>query len=117
MKRQVVTNGHLIAATVAAIETGRTLKNKTGDSDYRIAATCAPACVHIWVRQTLNGQTRAATHVIAAADAIYGVTMQERGVSRTLSMKFDQSKGAAEVLPVTIADAVRSAAPSAPAQS
>lgn len=54
---------------------------------------------------------------IAAADAIYGVTMQERGVSRTLSMKFDQSKGAAEVLPVTIADAVRSAAPSAPAQS
>ena len=54
---------------------------------------------------------------IAAADAIYGVTMQERGVSRTLSMKFDQSKGAAEVLPVTIADAVRSAAPSAPVQS
>jgi chromosome segregation protein len=54
---------------------------------------------------------------IAAADAIYGVTMQERGVSRTLSMKFDQSRGDAEVLPVTIADAVRSAAPSAPVQS
>ena len=50
---------------------------------------------------------------IAAADAIYGVTMQERGVSRTLSMKFDQEKGEAEVLPVTIADAVRAAAPSA----
>src|SRR6267154_4821870 len=53
---------------------------------------------------------------IAAADAIYGVTMQERGVSRTLSMKFDQHKGEAEVLPVTIADSVRAAAPSAPVQ-
>ncbi len=50
---------------------------------------------------------------IAAADAIYGVTMQERGVSKTLSMRFDQAKGEAEVLPVTIADAVRAAAPSA----
>ena len=30
---------------------------------------------------------------IATADAIYGVTMQERGVSKTLSMKFDQHKG------------------------
>jgi chromosome segregation protein len=49
---------------------------------------------------------------IAAADAIYGVTMQERGVSKTLSMRFDQAKGEAEVLPVTIADAVRAAAPS-----
>ena len=46
---------------------------------------------------------------IAAADAIYGVTMQERGVSRTLSMRFDKEKGEAEVLPVTIADAVRNA--------
>jgi len=54
---------------------------------------------------------------IAAADAIYGVTMQERGVSRTLSMKFDQEKGEAEVLPVTIADSVRAAAPSTPAQA
>ncbi len=51
---------------------------------------------------------------IAAADAIYGVTMQERGVSKTLSMKFDQHKGEPEALPVTIADSVRSAAPSAP---
>ncbi|MDI1318944.1 MAG: AAA family ATPase, partial [bacterium] len=54
---------------------------------------------------------------IATADAIYGVTMQERGVSKILSMKFDQAKGEAEVLPTTIADAVRAAAPSAPVQS
>lgn len=51
---------------------------------------------------------------IATADAIYGVTMQERGVSKTLSMKFDQHKGEAEVVPATIADSVRAAAPSAP---
>jgi chromosome segregation protein len=51
---------------------------------------------------------------IAAADAIYGVTMQERGVSKTLSMRFDQAKGEAEVVPATIADSVRAAAPSAP---
>ena len=54
---------------------------------------------------------------IAAADAIYGVTMQERGVSKTLSMKFDQTKGDVEVLPTTIADSVRAAAPSAPVSS
>jgi len=51
---------------------------------------------------------------IAAADAIYGVTMQERGVSKTLSMKFDQLKGEPEVLPTTIADSVRAARPSEP---
>ena len=54
---------------------------------------------------------------IAAADAIYGVTMQERGVSKTLSMKFDQHKGEPEVLPTTIADSVRAARPSAPVES
>jgi chromosome segregation protein len=54
---------------------------------------------------------------IATADAIYGVTMQERGVSKTLSMKFDQHKGEAEVLPTTIADSVRAAAPSAPVET
>jgi chromosome segregation protein len=51
---------------------------------------------------------------IATADAIYGVTMQERGVSKTLSMRFDQSKGEAEVVQPTIADAVRAARPSEP---
>ncbi|SDR65507.1 chromosome segregation protein SMC [Opitutus sp. GAS368] len=54
---------------------------------------------------------------IASADAIYGVTMQERGVSKTLSMRFDQHKGEPEVLPTTIADSVRAAAPSAPVNS
>jgi chromosome segregation protein len=51
---------------------------------------------------------------IAAADAIYGVTMQERGVSRTLSMRFDQSTGEAEALPATVADSVRNARVQAP---
>jgi chromosome segregation protein len=51
---------------------------------------------------------------IAAADAIYGVTMQERGVSKMLSLKFDQHKDLPEVLPTTIADSVRAARPSAP---
>ncbi len=54
---------------------------------------------------------------IAAADAIYGVTMQERGVSKTLSMKFDQVQADPEMLPATIADSVRAAAPSAPENS
>ncbi|HEY4300400.1 MAG TPA: chromosome segregation protein SMC [Candidatus Didemnitutus sp.] len=48
---------------------------------------------------------------IAAADAIYGVTMQERGISKMLSMKFNQERGEAEALPATIADAVRNAKP------
>jgi len=51
---------------------------------------------------------------IATADAIYGVTMQERGVSRTLSMRFDQERGEPELLPVTVADSVRNAKPEAP---
>ena len=51
---------------------------------------------------------------IASADAIYGVTMQERGVSKTLSMRFDQTKGEAEVVTPTIADSVRNAQPPAP---
>ena len=50
---------------------------------------------------------------IAAADAIYGVTMQERGVSKTLSMRFNQERGEAEALPTTVADSVRNAKPRA----
>jgi chromosome segregation protein len=46
---------------------------------------------------------------VAAADALYGVTMQERGVSKTVSMKFNKDRGEAEVLPTTIADSVRGA--------
>lgn len=33
---------------------------------------------------------------IAAADTIYGATMQEKGVTRVVSMRFDHSKGEAE---------------------
>ena len=51
---------------------------------------------------------------IASADAIYGVTMQERGVSKTLSMRFDQSKGEPEVVAPNIAESVRNAKPEAP---
>ncbi len=51
---------------------------------------------------------------IAAADAIYGVTMQERGVSKTLSMRFDHAKGETEAVQPTIADSVRNARPQAP---
>jgi chromosome segregation protein len=49
---------------------------------------------------------------IAAADAMYGVTMQERGVSKMLSMRFNQERGEAEAIPATIADSVRNAKPS-----
>ena len=50
---------------------------------------------------------------IATADAIYGVTMQERGVSKTISMKFDQTKGEPEFMPPTISDSGRNAQPAA----
>jgi chromosome segregation protein len=46
---------------------------------------------------------------VAAANAIYGVTMEERGVSKTVSMRFDHSKGEAEAHPVNIAESVRNA--------
>ena len=52
---------------------------------------------------------------VAAADALYGVTMQERGVSKTVSMRFNAERGEAEVVAATIADSVRGAAPSVPA--
>ncbi|MDF9826770.1 chromosome segregation protein [Ereboglobus sp. PH5-10] len=47
---------------------------------------------------------------VAAADAIYGVTMEERGVSKTVSMRFNKELGDAEVQrgsDDTIAEAVR----------
>jgi len=51
---------------------------------------------------------------VSAADALYGVTMQERGVSKTVSMRFNKELGEAEALPTTIADSVRGAKPEAP---
>ncbi len=62
-----------------------------------------------------NSQFIIITHnkrTIAAADAIYGVTMEERGVSKTVSMRFNQERGEAEAHHgVTVADAVRGAQP------
>jgi chromosome segregation protein len=52
---------------------------------------------------------------VAAADAIYGVTMEQRGVSKTVSMRFNHERGEAEAHPhpVTLAEAVRGAKPEA----
>ncbi|HEY1792313.1 MAG TPA: chromosome segregation protein SMC [Opitutaceae bacterium] len=53
---------------------------------------------------------------VASAKAIYGVTMEERGVSKTVSMRFNQEHGEAEAhQPVPISEAVMNAAPLAPA--
>ncbi len=48
---------------------------------------------------------------VAAAKAIYGVTMQERGVSKTVSMRFNQAQGemVEEKHPENIAESVRGA--------
>ena len=48
---------------------------------------------------------------VAAADAIYGVTMEERGVSKTVSMRFNHEHGGTESHPQNIAEAVTSAKP------
>ena len=50
---------------------------------------------------------------VSAASAIYGVTMEERGVSRTVSMKFNPERGEPEVYSQNIAEAVTGARPSA----
>ncbi|WP_221030076.1 chromosome segregation protein SMC [Actomonas aquatica] len=52
---------------------------------------------------------------VSAAQAIYGVTMEERGVSKTVSMRFNHEKGDAEEKhPENIAEAVRGTKPAAP---
>ncbi|HYP18393.1 MAG TPA: chromosome segregation protein SMC, partial [Opitutus sp.] len=48
---------------------------------------------------------------VSAASAIYGVTMEERGVSKTVSMKFNAERGEPEAHPQNIAQAVRGAVP------
>jgi len=46
---------------------------------------------------------------VSAAQAIYGVTMEERGVSKTVSMRFNSQLGEAEAHPRNIAESVRGA--------
>ena len=48
---------------------------------------------------------------VAATDAIYGVTMEERGVSKTVSMRFNHERGEAETHAPNLAEAVTSAKP------
>jgi chromosome segregation protein len=50
---------------------------------------------------------------IGMADVLYGVTMQERGVSKIVSVRFNKEEGAPERVtePASIADAVREARP------
>ncbi len=44
---------------------------------------------------------------VAAAQSIYGVTMEERGVSKTVSMRFNHERGEPETQQQNLADAVR----------
>ena len=48
---------------------------------------------------------------VSAAGAIYGVTMEERGVSKTVSMRFNHERGEAEAHAPNIAEAVQGAKP------
>ena len=43
---------------------------------------------------------------MSAAQAIYGVTMEERGVSKTVSMRFNQERGEPEAQARNIAESV-----------
>jgi chromosome segregation protein len=64
-----------------------------------------------------NSQFIIITHnkrTVAAASAIYGVTMEERGVSKTLSMRFNQDRGEAEVHSPNLAEAVSAPRVAAP---
>ena len=52
---------------------------------------------------------------VSAAKAIYGVTMEERGVSKTVSMRFNADHNEPETQQINIADAVRGAKSGVPA--
>lgn len=59
-----------------------------------------------------NSQFIIITHnkrTVSAAQAIYGVTMEERGVSKTVSMRFNQARNEPESQPENIAESVRGA--------
>ena len=46
---------------------------------------------------------------VSAASTIYGVTMEERGVAKTVSMRFNAERGDIEANPQNIAESVRGA--------
>ncbi len=48
---------------------------------------------------------------VSAASAIYGVTMEERGVSKTVSMRFNHDRGEAEAHAPNLAESVAGAKP------
>ncbi|MDB6168567.1 MAG: chromosome segregation protein [Verrucomicrobia bacterium] len=48
---------------------------------------------------------------VSAASAIYGVTMEERGVSKTVSMRFNHERGEAETHAPNLAESVTGAKP------
>ena len=52
---------------------------------------------------------------VAAASVIYGVTMEERGVSKTVSMRFNHERGQAEVHPPNIVESVAAVQTALPA--
>ena len=54
---------------------------------------------------------------VSAAQAIYGVTMEERGVAKTVSMRFNHERGEAEAHPRNIAESVVGARMAAPASA
>ena len=61
---------------------------------------------------TKDSQFLIITHnkrTIAAANGIYGVTMEERGVSKIVSMRFNHERGEAEAVAATVADAASTA--------
>ena len=71
--------------------------------------------VRILQRFLENSQFIIITHnkrTVSAASAIYGVTMEERGVSKTVSMRFNHERGEAEHAP-NIAESVTRAKPAA----